>query len=141
MNIKEMLRVAADVPEVPFWCQLAAGISMAGAKILPEDLWDSVGKKLDEITEQTELDEIEVSGFTSEENHIRSEEHEAWIVDAIEEFARKNPGKMIWAIPVNELICLVQDDEEADDMVSITRLFFAGTEDELRAAISAWLLA
>jgi hypothetical protein len=137
MQIKEMIRIAANVPVVPFWAQLVSGIVMAGAKVLPEDLWDSVSKKLE--TEHDDLEDLKVDGFTIENNHARSEEHEIWIIGVIERFAEENPNKTIWAIPVDELLCLAEDDDTAYDFVSITRMFFAGTEDELRAAISAWV--
>lgn len=141
MKIHEMIRIAANVPVVPFWAQLVSGLVMAGAKILPEDLWGPVCAKLeveaDELNYQ--LEDLKVPGFTVKENHERNEAHETWTVDVTEQLTEKNPGKTIWAIPVNELICLAKDADDTDDMVSITRMFFAGTEDELRAAISAWI--
>ena len=143
MKIKEMIRAAADVPVIPYWAQLVSGLAMTGAQIVPEDLWDSIGKKLETEADEleNELEDLKVEGFTIKENHARSEGHETWTVNLVERFTNENPGKTIWAIPVNELICLAQDDLDADDMVSITRMLFAGTEDELRAAIANWLKA
>lgn len=138
MMIKEMIRTAASVPTVPFWSQLVACLVMAGAKIVPEDLWDVIGKKIQ--NSDTAWCELAVPGFTTKENHARSESHELWSVTAVQDFGHEpNDEKTVWVIPINELACLAENNDTYDDFVSIYRLFFAGTEEELRTAITAWL--
>jgi hypothetical protein len=140
MEIREMIRAAANIPVVPFWSQLIACLAMAGAKIVPEDLWDAIGKKLQADVDVVSWCDLKIDGFKVIENHVRMAAHEVWTIEQIQNFGHEpNDEKTIWAIPLNELYCLAENNDTVDDMISVYRLLFAGTEEELRTAVAAWL--
>lgn len=138
-SIHDAIRIAATTSKVPFFSALIAGTVSAGAEMIPEDLWHTVSVALAN-EDAEELDENEIvdgTGFWFEENHLLSESHEVWIeqlVPALIEGHAVLGRRKLWFIPVDELVCLVKNDDMARDFVSITRLFFAGTETEMREA-------
>lgn len=134
MDIREKIRAAAAVPEAPFWSGLVASLAMAGAKIVPEDLWDALGEWA--CDSEDPEGEATGAGFAYHENHARSESHESWQAYLVKEIRDTNPGKDVWLVPCDELACLAQDDEELRDLVSIERLSLVGTEQELRGAVA-----
>jgi len=136
MTIREKLRAAASVPEVPYWSALVAGLAMAGGRILPEDLWDSIGAF---SIDSDGSEDATAYGFSHHENHSRGESHESWQDRMVRELRDANPGREVWFIPVDELVCLAAGDEGLRDMVSVERLSFVGSEEELRSAVRSWL--
>jgi hypothetical protein len=142
MNTREKLRAAASAPKVPYWSGLVAGLVMAGAKIVPEDLWTELGEWANQAIEDElveDFEELMLPGFKQHSNHARTESHETWQEDLVHELILAsidtNPGKTVWVIPISELSCLAADDEDYRDLTSILRFTFVGTEDELRAAV------
>lgn len=133
MKIEDSLRAAAAVPQVPLWAGYVAGLAMAGAKIVPEDLWAAIGSW---SNGEGADGEYPLYGFIREENHLRGEAHESWQDRLISEIREANPGKTVWVIPVDELSCLAANDEQWVDMVSLERLIFVGDEDALRKAVA-----
>jgi len=129
-SMHEQLVNATKVPEVDFFAQLAAELVMAGVKIVPERWWMRLGDWLGEnytIFDEPEIHDL--NGFTHHENHARSQPHESWQWDTFSQM------KGAWVIPVEELICLYDNDPNACDFVSINRLTFVGTEEKLEEAI------
>jgi hypothetical protein len=59
MNTREKLRAAASAPKVPYWSGLVAGLVMAGAKIVPEDLWTELGKWANQAIEDELVEDFE----------------------------------------------------------------------------------
>jgi len=120
-----------SVPEVPYWAQLAAMISMNGMKIIPIIFWDDVAQKLKKINDNDEdyWNELKKAGFEVYSNHSRSEPHDYWHTT----LAKNNHGA--WVVPVDELLCVAYDDTYAVDFASIVRAVFKGTEEELVEAI------
>lgn len=127
------MRSVLNIPKVPFEYTLAAGMAMAGFRIVPEDLWDLLSEKLgvcgDEEEEEEDEDFLrtraEAAGFTFVSNHIRGDAHDVWqgltLADEFEDGS--------WFVPINEL---VGDDECA----LVSRLMFSGSEEELREAVA-----
>lgn len=137
MDTREKLRAAASVPEVPYWSGLVAGLAMAGAKIVPEDLWDEIGKWANAGDDDDEDDRsFDLVGFKKHVNHARTDAHETWQNWLIHELVDENPGKTVWVIPFDELSCLAAQDEMYCDLIDVIRFTFVGTEDELRATLA-----
>ena len=129
------LAAAAKTPRIDFFSQLTAGLVANGFTLVPQDLWEALTQKVlnDELLDTD--DGQMYRGFLVRTNHARSEQHEYWqttIVPNTEEMS--TPA---WVIPVDEMVCLAYGDMDACDFVSITRLIFVGTEEELRAAVAA----
>jgi len=138
MSEEEMIdgyNQAAATPMVPYWVQLAAGLAMAGLKVMPSRLIPKMGKVWGKIAEaglygdglSNLLTEVE---FTLEENHARSQSHDRWQEELGETY--KND---YWVVPVDEIISVTYKDKYACDFVHITRLLFAGTERDLEDAV------
>lgn len=126
---------AAATPVVPYWVQLVSGLAMAGLKVMPSHLIAKAGRRLSAIADSYisamgyEQDFYAKAGFILVENHCRSESHEEWQSG----LGDKHKGK--WVIPVDEILAIDCDDPQACDYVSIQRLLFEGTEEELTKAI------
>ena len=133
------LAAAAMTPRIHFFGHLAAGLVATGFSLVPQDLWDTLSRKVraDELLDAR--DKQMYRGFLVRTNHARSEQHEYWQTTILPETKLLLPpmGGRIWVIPVDELVCLSYGDMDACDFVSVTRLIFVGTEDELRAAVAA----
>lgn len=125
---RDDLRIAAGLPRVPFMAGLVAGMSMAGFRIVPEDLWDVIAEKAAKVDFWDSKACVE--GFTIERNHTRSEMHESWQGLTLPE--RYEPGT--WYVPVDELLELKFGPNYCD-FVSIVRLMCTGDESDLRAAV------
>jgi hypothetical protein len=130
-KIREGMKVAATLPKIHFSATLAAHLVMAGFKLVPEDLWDKLSEKLDKI----DLDLPVAGDFKSEHNHMRSGDHEVWQCCCLPE--RYEEGT--WVIPCDELV-EIQYDGEYSDFVSLTRLMFTGTEEEMRKQVNILIL-
>lgn len=138
MNTRGKLRAAASAAKVPYWAGLVAGLAMAGARIVPEDLWTRLGEWANQDLEDLgveDFEELELPGFEQHSNHARTESHEAWQDELIRGLVERNPGKEVWVIPLDELSCLAADDEAHRDLISVLRFTFVGTEDELRKTL------
>jgi hypothetical protein len=131
-SLRDQLREATQVPPVHFFAQLAAQMAMTGVKVVPERYWDRITDWLMELDGE-ELNRLNLSQFTLHENHRRSGDHDMWQEEVFRKLAREN--ETVWVIPIDELVCLKYDDEQACDFVSIERLSFCGTESELDEAI------
>jgi hypothetical protein len=151
-NMHLAMRAAAGLPTVSFWALLVAIVPLAGGRIVPEDLWDLIGVKLINVPGSTKGEEFDgvyaldiVSetmpeyGFEVVENHSRSNPHESWSFNLIQEKIEQNPGKDVWVLPVDEIVCLAMGADDYMDMVSLTRAIFIGSEQELRTALAAWI--
>jgi len=129
------LAAAAKTPRIPFFGQLTAGLVAAGFTLVPQDLWETLTRKVlaDELFRTR--DRQQYHGFLFRNNHSRSEQHEYWQTTILP----KSQGTLApaWVIPVDEFVCLAYDDMGACDFVSISRLIFVGTEEQLRAAVAA----
>jgi len=138
MRIREQLNAAASVPEVPFWAQLVGNLSMLGFKVIPEDLWDEVGAAFVKSCENDGLPNVDqrIAGWDWHTNHTRSCSHEVWQNDVFNGYPQ---GANIWVIPVDELVCMAFDDNEAMDFVTLYRATFVGTEQEMRASLPTFL--
>ena len=127
---------AATAPKTPYWVQLAAGLSMAGLKVMPSRLIPKMGRVLRKISSMDEVHEDDLKVFYAEaefileENHCRSEPHEMWQGELGDTY--KND---YWVVPVDEIVSITYKDKYACDFVSIQRLLFAGTERDLEDAI------
>lgn len=106
---------------------LVRNLAEAGMKIVPEDLWAELGSALSNILEEEGLEAVATKcGFVYQNNHCRSEEHTSWQPRMATEYE--------WVVPVDELVCLAEDDEYACEFIEITRLFFNGDARAMRQA-------
>jgi hypothetical protein len=138
------LAAAAQTPRIHFFGHLTAGLVAAGFTLIPQDLWVELSRKMRNDKLLDTHDKQMYHGFLVRTNHARSEQHEYWQTTiAPFAFARTtyfpqaSPNEQTWVIPVDELICLAYGNMDACDFVSITRLLFVGTEEQLRAAVAA----
>lgn len=132
--------------KVPSWALDAAPLSTSGLRMPPKRL---IAKLVDKLKDETcsgqdiyaeELTErAEKAGFSYHENHTRENPH-AWWQDWL---GTNHAGE--WVIPLNEVIVIAEasiDDNDNlfgyDDFISISRLLFAGSEEELEQAIDAF---
>jgi len=132
MNIKDALEQSLAVPSVDWFAQLTGQLQMCGAKVIPERHWVKLARWLNDLEE----DHKEWGKFKHHENHARTEAHESW---QWQTFRHKAEDTDLWIVPIDELICLLYQDDSACDFVSIERLTFEGTEDEMDAAIKELL--
>ena len=122
------------------WARDVADAVMAGGTLVPESTWAELGEWLDgldaaEVELEDCVDRLKAAGFLFLENHLRSRDHREWIEDALHRITDEDPGRTLWVVPVDELICLHQSNEHANDGVHLRRLVFVGTEPELQVAI------
>ncbi len=128
------LASAAKTPRIGLFGQLTAGLVANGFTLIPQDLWDTVTRKVRSKKLLRTRDGEMYCGFIMRTNHLRSCQHEYWQSEIMPQEVGKDC--QAWVIPVDEFLCLSYDDMDAD-LVSVSRLIFVGTEDSLRAAIMA----
>lgn len=140
-TIFQELAAAANLPRVDYGAHLVAELAMLGIKIIPEDLWDELGKALceadwcnEKLEDFFEGESNPKFGFQVESNHARGENHDTWQFFLSEDYGKGKKGGE-WCIPVEELQAMHSGGWGYSDMVTVTRIFFRGTEDELRAKV------
>jgi len=141
-DIFRAIAMAKRQPRVPEFSEYVFRLVQAGATVVPDDLWAELGEALAEH----DVREIPkgTADFWLEENHLRTEPHEEWIDGTVETYLdghdlSPSSKRRLWVVPTNELVCLHLKDGESDDFVSLTHLFFVGTEKQLRKAVQGLL--
>lgn len=141
-GMRKAMEAALPAPKVPQFAGLVLGLTSAGAKIVPPDLWDGLAEALKEeevLSERADMDGEKIGQFTAHTNHDRTENHEIWQPHFVSLLQEKAGRKTIWIVPVDELVCMAHGDEYACEFIRITRLSFVGTEREMRAAVKELL--
>lgn len=133
------MRAAAAAPRIPLWSAYMAGPAMEGARCVPEELWEKLGEAM--ASQAGDFDRVkdlaEEEGFAYHENHTRGEAHEPWQSELFAKLvkAAERKGTACWFVPVDELVCLHEEDDTVCDFVSVSRLSFQGSEGDMRAAV------
>ncbi len=141
-GMRKAMEAALPAPKVPPFAGLVLGLTSAGAKIVPPDLWDELAEALKEeevLSERGDMDGEKVGQFEVHTNHDRTENHEVWQPDFVSRLQDKAGRKTVWIVPVDELVCMAYGDEYACEFIEIMRLSFVGTERQMRAAVKELL--
>lgn len=131
MSMRDDLAVAVSVPPVPPFASLVAGLKMAGLTVIPDDMWNSVAAAL--LDFEGSWSELDVP-LQLHEHHVRSGSHEDWQYRIGHRLVE--PFRTVWAIPVEEFICLAADDPFYEDFTQLTRFTFVGTYSEMLGAVA-----
>lgn len=111
------------MPQVPYYWQLTAQMAMLGHNLVSErtlrEAADIFNQKFqcDDWWERVEDDRASLpDGLIAVSNHVRSKPHETWQMFDLGEYMGK--------------LCLVANEAWQDEeMVTVTRFFFGGTEE------------
>jgi hypothetical protein len=132
-KIRAEFLAAADLPPLPRGVRLAAGLTMDGFRLPPEDVIDRLlgaGEGLGEALGRV--------GFARYEHHVRDCDHETWQsfeLGLVERRTAARTGEPCWCIPREEILCVALGDWEALGFESDTRYLYVGSELEFRAAL------
>jgi hypothetical protein len=135
-DIREAIALASAQPKVPQFSEYVFRLVQAGATVVPDDLWEELGA----VFADTERDGSVPKGFWIEDNHQRSGDHNEWIDETVSEYLEDlevSGKRKLWVIPTDELVCAHLEDEMVRDFVSLTHVYFVGTEKALRKAVPA----
>ena len=139
-SIYKSLLAASSVPRVPFFVQLVSGLVQCGCKIVPSEYWKPLG---DFFTDDSIDNHDEAfPSWVMKRNHWRGESHESWQARLPDQFNinTNDPADLdsLWVIPIDDLVCLSLNDENASEFIEISRLCFHGTEAEMRLSLKEW---